>query len=89
MISALDPSRKTSFHAGADACTTMAADVEKRPQRPAPVPSDDDAFSRDFADKIVTRHWDLIDATGAEPRLAEKAFQLLIENIAVCVIARG
>ena len=74
MIAALDPSSKMSFSPGADACTAMATDVEESPQRPAPVPGNDDALPCDFTDKIVARQWDLIDAARADPRLAEKPF---------------
>ena len=67
VIAALDPSREVSFGAGADAGTAMPAHVEKRPHRASAVTSNDDAFTRHLANKIVARRRNLVGAPGADP----------------------
>src|SRR4029077_3029719 len=89
VIAALDPSGEMPFGAGTNAGTAMSADVEKRAQGVTPVPRNDDAFTRDLAQKIVARRRDLVCPPGADPGLAVKAFECVAENIGVCVVARG
>src|ERR1700690_3152149 len=89
VIAALDPSGEMSFGAGADACTAMPAYVEERPHRATPVTSNDDAFARDLAHKIVARRGNLVSAPGADPRIAIEALEFIAEEIRVGVVAGG
>src|SRR5271169_4455411 len=89
VIAALDASREMSFGGRADAGTAMPAHVEKRLQRASPVASNDDAFTRDLAEKIGARLRNLVDAPGADPGLAVEAFELATEEIRVRVVAGG
>jgi hypothetical protein len=89
VIAALDPSGEMPFGAGTNAGTAMSADVEKRAQGVTPVPRNDDAFTRDLAQKIVARRRDLVCPPGADPGLAVKAFEFVAEDIGVCVVVRG
>src|ERR1035437_7190998 len=87
VIAALDASVEMSFGAGADAGAAMPAHVEKRPQRAIFVASNDDAFIRDRAQKIVARRRHLIGAADADPGLAVEAFQFVAEKVGVRVVA--
>src|SRR5581483_5029556 len=87
VIATLDPPGEMSFSAGADAGAAMAAHVEKGSQRATRVASDNDAFIRDLAEKIVARLRNLVDAPGANPTLTVEAFELGAEEIGICVVA--
>ena len=89
VIAALDSPGEMSLGGGADAGSAMSADVEKRAQRITLVPRNDDAFTRDLAQKIVARRWDVIGAPGADPGLAVEAFEFVAEDIGVRVVAGG
>jgi hypothetical protein len=89
VVTTLDSSGKMSCRAGADPGTAMPAHIEKPPQRAIPVASNDDALPRDLAQKVIARRRDLVGASGADPGLAVEAFQLVAEEIRICVIARG
>jgi len=89
VIAALDPSWEMSLGARADAGAAMPAHVEKRLQRATPVASNNDAFTRDLAKKIVARLRDLVGATGANPGLAVEPFEFVTEKTRVRVVAGG
>jgi len=83
VIATLDPAGEMSFGAGADASAAMPAHVEKRPQRATRVASNDDAFTRNLAQKIIARRRDLMSAAGADPGLAVEAFEFVAEQVGV------
>src|SRR5579864_2079765 len=89
VIATLDPSGEMPFGAGTNAGTTMSADVEKCAKRVTPVPGNDDAFTRDLAQKIIAWRRDLVGAPGADPGLAVESFEFVAEDIGVCVVAGG
>jgi len=89
VIAALDPAGEMSFGGGADAGTAVPAHIEKRPQRVTRVTSNDDAFVRNLAQKIVAGRRDLVGASGADPGLAVEALELVAEEIGVSVVAGG
>ena len=86
VIAALDSPGEMSFGDGADTGTTMPADVEKRMHRVTGIPRNDDAFTRNLAQKIVARRRNLVCAPSADPGLAVKAFELIAKQIGVCVV---
>ena len=65
----------------------MPADVEERPQRVIPVTRNNDAFTGDFAQKVVTRLWNPVYTPDANPVVAVEALEFFAEQIGVRVIA--
>jgi hypothetical protein len=75
------------FGAGTDPGAAMPADVEKRAQRVTAITSNDDAFTRNLSQKKVARCRNLVCAPGADPSLAVEAFDFVVEEIGICVVA--
>jgi hypothetical protein len=65
----------------------MAANVVKGLKHSAAIPCDNNAFAADFAQKIVACFAKLLRASGTNPFLKEKAFQLLLKYSRVRVVA--
>src|SRR5215475_3857039 len=89
VVAALNPPGKMSFWAGANAGATVTADVEERPQRVISVTRNDDAFTRDVAQKVVTPLCNPVGTTGADPVVTVEAFEFFAEEIGVRVVAGG
>src|SRR5215469_3128814 len=67
----------------------MSADVEKRPQRVTPVARNNDAFTSDLAQEVVARLRNPTYMPDADPVVAIEAFEFLVEQIGVSVVAGG
>jgi len=67
----------------------MPAHIEKRPQRVIPVTRNNDAFTGDIAQKVVTRLRDPVYTPGTDPVMTVKAFEFFAKEIGVRVIAGG
>jgi hypothetical protein len=89
VVTALNPPREMSLGAGADAGATMPADIEERPQRVIFVTRNNDAFTGDLAQKVVSRLWNPVYTPSANPVVAVVAFEFVAEEIGVSVIAGG
>jgi len=48
-----------------------------------------DAFTGDVAQKVITRRWDPVYTPDTDPVLAVEAFEFLAEQIGVRVVAGG
>src|SRR4029077_18384243 len=89
VVAALDTPGELAFTLRTDPRTTMAANIEKGSHGTIVVASQDDAFTGNFAQEVVARVLDLIRASRANPCLAEKAFDLILEETRIGVVPRG
>src|SRR5690242_6334568 len=89
MIGALDASLKMALTSTADARAAMAANVEKGVNLPRRIARHNDAFSRDFAQNVISGAGDLRFATGIDPHLRIEPVHLLGTDLRVGVVASG
>src|SRR5438876_5244652 len=87
MVRTLNASRKFAFGGGTDARASVAAHIVESADLAAIITIDDDAFVANFPQEKVARVGNLIGATGADPALAEEAFQFVGKDGRSSVIA--
>src|SRR5205823_10296597 len=79
MVRALNSARELAFVRGADAGSAVAAHVVKGVYVSAFVAGHDYAFVSNLSHEEITGRCDLPDATSANPGLAKKALQFILE----------
>jgi len=89
VIAALQALGEMALGLRTDAVLDMPTDIEKCPQRVAPVTCDDDAFTRNLAKKVVPWHRDSICPPPADPVIAKEAFYFFTVEIGIGVVAGG
>lgn len=89
VIATLDSSGEVPFCLRTEPGATMAANVEERAQRVVPIARNNDAFTGDLAQKVVTRLWNPVYTPDAGPVVTVEALEFFGEEIGVRVITGG